>query len=123
MNRRSQPIHRRKRKADTPPCVDEEDRESTAGPEEKRTKLVEPEGQCFIVLRLCITPPAADDSVTPPPSEHGGETVELQIRPHPDHSNLTDTAIKNLATSPLCTVSHLLRFIQLNTATTESGVI
>ena len=57
----------------------------------------------------------ADDTVTPPSSEHGGsETLEIQIRPHPQHSSLNKMAIKNLETSPMCTVSHLLRFIKLN---------
>lgn len=42
VNRRAPPVHRRKRKAETSPSVDE-DRESTAGPEEKKAKLDEPE--------------------------------------------------------------------------------
>lgn len=100
VNRRSAPLHRRKRKAEVSPSV-EEDRESTEGPEEKKQKLDDRE----------------EESVSPPSSEPGGsESVEIQIRPHPQHSELAEMAIKNLATSPLCTVSHLLRFIKLNTA-------
>lgn len=133
MNRRSAPLHRRKRKAEVSPSV-EEDRESTEGPEEKKQKLDDREGQwsnrieclrlwcCIIVLFLCI----AEESVSPPSSEPGGsESVEIQIRPHPQHSELAEMAIKNLATSPLCTVSHLLRFIKLNTASApeEAGKV
>lgn len=48
MNRRvPPPLHRRKRKMETSPSVDE-DRESTAGPEEKKAKIDEPEGRCFM---------------------------------------------------------------------------
>lgn len=55
----------------------------------------------------------ADEDVTPPSSE-GADTLEIQIRPHPQHSTLNRMAIKNLVTSPACTIAHLLRFIKLN---------
>lgn len=42
------------------------------------------------------------------------ENVEIQIRPHPQQPNLKDTVIKNLVTSPLCTMSHLVRYMGLN---------
>ena len=125
MNRRAQPIHRRKRKAETPPSLDG-DADSSAG-DNKRPKLDEPEGQLLTqTLHLCdFHSLIADDSVTPPPSESGGsDSVEIQIRPHPHHSNLNDMAIRNLATSPLCTVAHLLRYIKLNTpVAAESGCV
>ena len=110
----------------------EEDRESTEGPEEKKQKLEEPEGQYAnkkyssvgkLLCLYCSCPEhlycrflsLAEDSVSPPSSESGNsDDVELQIRPHPQHSELDEMAIRNLATSPLCTVSHLLRFIKLN---------
>lgn len=105
VNRRAQPIHRRKRKVETSPSVDG-DRESTAGSEEKEVKLDEPE----------------EDSVSPPSRDPGGSaSVELQIRPHPCQSNLTEMAIRNLSSSPLCTVSHLLRFIKLHTEPAAMG--
>ncbi len=44
MTRRAQPIHRRKRKAETPPSDGEE--VGVAGPEEKRVRIDEPEGSC-----------------------------------------------------------------------------
>ncbi len=57
----------------------------------------------------------ADDVVSLPSSEQGSiEEVEIQIRPHPHLTNPNDTAIKNLLTSQLCTVSHLIRYISMN---------
>lgn len=92
-----------------------------AGTEDKRLKMEDdPEGCMELVFppMICYLPssfPHADDVETPPPGELvTGETVEIQIRPHPDHANLNEMAIKNLATSPLCTISHILRFIKLN---------
>ncbi len=72
-------------------------------------------------ISVCAT--ADDASSTPPSSEVGSDDiVEIQIRPHPLHSSLHQMAIKTLATSSLCTVSHLLRYIKLNmTPPPESG--
>lgn len=121
VNRRVQPLHRRKRKLETTPSTDDGD--SVAGTEDKRLKMEDdPEGcmeLAFSPYDLLSFPPSsfphADDIETPPPGELvTGETVEIQIRPHPDHANLNEMAIKNLATSPLCTISHILRFIKLN---------
>ena len=40
--------------------------------------------------------------------------VELQLRPHPNHPVVSDHAIRNLVTSPLCTISHLVKFLSIN---------
>lgn len=118
INRRAQPVHRRKRKAETPPSIDGD---STTG-QEKRAKQEEGDGgflPALLVLRLCNQHCiAADDASSTPPSSEAGsdDIIELQIRPHPRHSGLHQMPIKTLATSSLCTVSHLLRFIKLNMA-------
>ena len=52
--------------------------------------------------------------MTPPPSNEEAEIVELQLRPHPGQASLENAMIKNLVTSPLCTVSHLIRYIGLD---------
>ena len=116
MNRRTQPVYsRRKRKAEALPSLAEE--ESPTVPEEKRVKHdedAEGEGCEFYKQQTHHFYFHADEDVITPPSSEGADTLEIQIRPHPQHTSLNRMAIKNLVTSPACTIAHLLRFIKLN---------
>ncbi len=49
-----------------------------------------------------------------------GKEVELQLRPHPSHPVILDHAIRNLVTSPLCTVSHLAKYISRHPLLTKT---
>jgi hypothetical protein len=92
--RRSQLITRRKRKA-----PDSRDNTETPPPEEKRSK----------------DSPSSDmgdlSSPSPPLTDEDDDEVEMQVRPHPQDASVTNFPIRNLATVPVATVAHILKYI------------
>ena len=113
-------LHQRKRK--TPP-LDEEEPHPQPG---KRSR----QGEYFNLATNrrahshthTITAESPLSEPSSPPSSHNesidSETVEkeveLQLRPHPSHPAVLNHAIRNLVTSPLCTVSHLTKYLSLH---------
>lgn len=91
--RRNQLLTRRKRKA-----PDSRDSTETPPPEEKRFKeSSSPE------VELAPSPPALEATEEP--------EVELQVRPHPQDTSVTDCATRNLSTVPAATVAHIIKYI------------
>ncbi|XP_064384201.1 E3 ubiquitin-protein ligase RING2-like [Halichondria panicea] len=101
--RRMLQLHQRKHTT-PPPDDNNDDDDETQPPPDKRIRQESP----------CSEP-------STPPSIHNESLdsdvlereVELQLRPHPSHPAALDHAIRNLVTSPLCTVSHLAKYLSL----------
>ncbi len=64
-------------------------------------------------MHISILAEDTDDVLTPPPAEPN-DIIELQLRPHPSQTNVDSTAIRNLVTSSVCTITHLIRYMGLN---------
>ena len=59
-----------------------------------------------------LTPPTPGSPSPPAPVlEEEDDEVEMQVRPHPQDSSVANFPIRNLATVPMATVAHILKYI------------